>query len=477
MPEKDLQSLLAEGRLPEAESLCRDILSERPDDQATLYSLASAYFQNNYFREALHFFEKMIDLDPNDYQAHFNKAITLKVTNNLCEAERGLRRTTELNPAFTLAILELAETLKDQGKLDESISAYREALEQDPKCAIAHYSISNLVKHKTYDQDMSEMERLYAVQGSDDQDRIYLGFALGKAFEELGRYDEAFSYIEKSNKLKRAGYTFDIANTQNLFNRIKQTFSAEFLRRHGNAGIEDKTPVFVVGMVRSGTSLVEQILSSHSQIHGAGELQYLDRVCMQAARDTGAPVPECFTRFETNDFNRYSDFYLNQVREHSEAPYIVDKMPFNFRHLGLISVLFRKAKIIHIHRNPLDTCWSIYKNYFGGAHYFVDDQTDLGRYYSLYSDLMTHWTDILQDRIISVEYESLVADPEKVIRNMLDSCEIPFESSCLKFHDTARNVRTLSTAQVQRPIYNDSVLLADKYGDKLDPLRTALGLI
>jgi hypothetical protein len=321
------------------------------------------------------------------------------------------------------------------------------------------------------------MEQLYADKNLSNQDKIYLGFALGKAFEELGRYDEAFSYIRDSNKLKRSGYSFNIRSVEDLFTRIKLTFSGEFLNKHVEAGILDETPVFIVGMIRSGTSLVEQILSSHSSIFGAGELQYLDMVCRQASQDSGSPFPECFSQLDTNKFARYSSIYLDKIRSHSARPYIVDKMPFNFQHLGLISLLFPKARIIHIQRNPMDTCWSIYKNLFGGTHYFVDDQTDLGRYYALYADLMSHWSDLLQDRIINVKYEKLVSNPEKEVKTLLKRCDIPFEDACLKFHNTARNVRTLSAAQVRRSIYKDSVKLADNYGQKLDPLRTALGLI
>ncbi len=257
-----------------------------------------------------------------------------------------------------------------------------------------------------------------------DADRIDLGFALGKVFEDIGNYNKSFDFILEANRLKRGSYEYSIQNDRDLFERIKKTFSPDFFASHHGSGNQDRTPIFILGMPRSGTTLVEQILASHPLVFGAGELTVLvnlaNGICTGG---TTAQFPECMPDLDVDTFEKMGSDYIEKIREYSnDAEHITDKMPHNFLHVGLIKTILPNAKIIHCMRNPMDTCFSIFKKEFAGTHGYAYDMVELGQYYNLYQDLMAHWEKVLPGFMYTLRYEEMVSDQQKQTKSLLDFC-------------------------------------------------------
>jgi len=312
------------------------------------------------------------------------------------------------------------------------------------------------------------------------EQRLNLEFAAGKCYEDCGEFDEAGMRVNEGNRLQRSGFTYDVADDLAVFDHIKREFDETFFSRWSNVGTSDATPIFVVGMPRSGTSLVEQILASHKDVFGGGELQYLPQ-----AIHSRLPMRDgfdCTRSLETatdNGFEEIANRYLSQIRKlDASAQHVTDKLPNNFLHIGLIKAVFPAASIIHISRDSRDTCWSIYKNFFSArGHYYAYEQTELGKYYCAYENLMAHWRQVVPGGVYDVCYENLVNDQESTTRALLEACGLPWDPACLDFHKTARTVRTLSASQIRRPVYSGSIGAWKNVADSLTPLLTALDSI
>jgi len=278
------------------------------------------------------------------------------------------------------------------------------------------------------------------------------------------------------NELKRNTYTYNIFETRDFFNGLKNVFDDKLFSKHVDTGYGENTPIFIVGMPRSGSSLLEQILASHSLVYGAGELKYLSQIVIHSsAKIAGIKFPYCAAKLSPDNFEILGAEYSKRLRQYSGAvKYITDKELHNFLYIGMIRLTLPNAKIIHCKRNPVDTCLSIFKTYFAGVHKYAYDLSELGEYYKLYQDLMEHWYKILPGYIFDIQYEDLVGDQEGETRKLLDYCELPWDEACLSFHRTIRPVRTASAEQVRRPIYNSSVGLWRRYEKHLSPLLSAL---
>jgi len=319
------------------------------------------------------------------------------------------------------------------------------------------------------------MENLFNKDGVDVEGRSRLGFALGKAYEDLADDQKAFSFITEANRLKRSTYTYSTSDDAAFFSRIAASFDASLFTGLAHAGCVDERSVFIVGMPRSGTSLVEQILSSHPQVFGAGELTDLGRVIETLCQDRGG-YPAAVSRLQPGDLAVSGQAYVDQVRERApDARRIIDKMPQNFLYVGMIRLLLPNARVIHCQREPMDTCFSIFKHGFLNLHSYAYDQQELGSYYWLYQQLMAHWRDVLPGFMYELNYEALVANQELETHRLLEYCGLSWDDACLSFHKTERVVRTASTTQVRRPIYTDSVKRWKRFEEGLAPLREALG--
>ena len=498
------------GKLDEAVVCFRRALALKPDDAVAYNNLGSIFKDQGSLDEASACFQRALALEPDFAQAHYALGITLKAQGKPDEAIACFRRALSLQPDFAEALNDQGIILNDESKPDEAAACFRRALSLKPDFAEAHHNLgivfgesgklndagacfrkalllkpdyarayknlSSIVRYAEIDDDVHAMEDLYNKEDLPDADRVDLGFALGKVYEDIGDYDRSFKFIREANSLKRKSYQYSIEDDHHLFARIKQTFSPEFFAAHHGSGNQDGTPIFIIGMPRSGTTLVEQILASHPLVFGAGELAVLETlgngICTGGA---AAQFPECLLDQAREAFARMGSYYIEKIRKYSkDAEHITDKLPNNFLRVGLIKTILPNAKIIHCKRNPMDTCFSIFKKDFTGIHGYANDMVELGRYYNLYQDLMAHWEKVLPGFIYTVRYEELISDQQNQTRNLLGYCGLPWDEACLAFHKTARRVSTVSLAQVRQPIYKDSVELWQRYEKQLEPLKKAI---
>jgi tetratricopeptide (TPR) repeat protein len=417
-------------------------------------------------------------LRPNYAEAHYNLGITLGDQGKLAKSEASLRQALKLKPDYTEAYNNLGLTLHSLGKLDEAETCFRQALKLNPDSAKVFKSLSLFIKYSEVNDIIIAMEKLYKRKDLSDEDQIDLGFALGKSFENLREYDKSFNFILQANQLKRGSYDYSIQNDHDLFERIKRTFTLDFFASHHGFGNQDRTPIFILGMPRSGTTLVEQILASHPLVFGAGELQILanlvSKICTE---DAAGKFPECILELGMDGFDRIGSEYIEKIRKYSNsAQHITDKLPHNFMLLGLINKILPNAKVIHCVRSPMDNCLSIFKtDFMEQLHRYAYDLVEIGQYYNLYLDLMAHWEEVLPEFMYTLKYDEIVSDQQNQIKGLLDFCGLPWDESCLAFHKTERKVVTASLAQVRKPIYKDSVELWKRYEKQLEPLRKAIG--
>jgi len=501
-------SLHQAGHLPQAESLYRQILSVEPNHPQALNFLGILAHQLGKNKIGAELIGKALSHSPDYAQAHNNLGIILNDQGKLEDAVTSYSRALALKSDYAEAYNNLGNTLRDQGKLREAFTSFQQALSLKPDFVEAYYnlgnvlgdqgkfdeaeiflkkalsinpdyvrafcSLSTIVKFTEVDDVIREMEDLYISKKElSDSDRIHLGFALGKVFEDLGDYDKSFSYILAANSLKRGSYEYSIQNDHVYIEKIKKTFVPDFFLSHHGLGNKDRTPIFILGMPRSGTTLVEQILASHPLVFGAGELLLLNSLIKDIC--TGPPTvcfPDCMLDLRSETFERMGLSYIEKIREYSsDAKYITDKMPHNFLYIGLIKIILPDAKIIHCTRNPMDNCYSIFKNHFSAHHEYAYDMAELGQYYNLYRDLMNHWEKVLPGFIYSLKYEELVTNQKHETKSLLDFCNLPWNESCLSFHKTKRVIITSSLKQVRQHINKDSVELWKKYEKQLEPLR------
>ena len=356
-------------------------------------------------------------------------------------------------------------------------AALRDALASDPNCATAYFELSDIKRFSGDDPDLLSMEKLAnAPETLPAADRTDVHFALAKAYEDAGRYEDSFMHLERGNRLVRRGLPYDPEIQARLIETIASVFDRTLVERLSGAGDPSTIPVFVVGMPRSGTTLVERIIGNHPQAHGAGELRFLSEI----ARGPSAPgdpvgAAAALAGLEAARCKKIGADYLKRARALApKARKIIDKMPSNFLRIGLISVALPNARIIHCSRDPADTCLSCYAQKFGRGQSFSYDLRDLGQYYRLYMRLMEHWRSVLPGRVLDIDYETLVANPEEEARRLVEHCGLSWDPACLRFYDGRSPVRTASASQVRRPVYQSSVARWRRFEPHLAPLLEAL---
>jgi tetratricopeptide (TPR) repeat protein len=467
--------LQKEGNYTKAENLFQQTLLLQPESLETWCNLGGTLTALEKPIEAKACYQRAIEIMPDIAIAHFGLGIVY--TNLAMEglALDSYMHALTLDPNLTEVHQNVGIILMELGRFEEAVNSFRNVLRINPESAEALCSLSRSIKFDSYNQDVEIMEKLFSNLQTSKTNRLMLGFALGKIFEDLKSYKKAFEYFAAANQLKRQTFTYSIESDEHIYENIIATFDLSYFSTRKNLGSSDPTPIFVIGMPRSGTSLVEQILSAHSEVHGAGELPDLSNICFS----NGSLVNENFSNIAGNlnfeEFRVMANKYLERMRMHSaNALYITDKMPENFFYVGMIKVMFPNAKIIHCRRDPMDTCLSNFKNNFEIETNYAYDQSELGRYYIAYAKLMAHWRQVLPEFIYDVQYEDLVAHPEQEIRRMLSFCDLEFDASCLNFHQSKRTVKTASLFQVRQPLYNSSVKSWMHYEQQLIPLRLSL---
>ena len=364
--------------------------------------------------------------------------------------------------------------LKNLGRMDEAIEQYQKALEIDPDHAPAYYNLSRSQMSQDDGDDTSRMEEMLKDESLDTNRRINLHFTLGKIYDDLGIYDKAFPHFENGNNLDTRGDPFNADGHSMVINRIKAVFNKKFLSTHRGMGSESETPVFIVGIPRSGTTLAEQVLSSHPQVFGAGELAEIGGIANRLSETLGGGniYPEAAMDLDALSAVKLAERYVGFLQGvGGEVLRVTDKMPGNFIHLGLISLLLPNAKIINCRRDPLDVSLSCYFQHFTAIMPFSRKLTDLGRYYTDYHRLMEHWHKVLPMQIMDVNYAGMIADHEGMSRKMVEFVGLDWDDACLEFYNLDRPVKTASSWQVRQPIYTSSVARWQNYEKYIGPLK------
>jgi tetratricopeptide (TPR) repeat protein len=368
--------------------------------------------------------------------------------------------------------------LKTLGQQEEGISAYQRCLEIEPDFGEVYYSLANLKTYRFDDAQIDEMKQRVASEAVKDISEVNFLFALAKAYEDRKDYEQAWHYYEQGNAKQRMLVSYDPVQTETVNNDLLAFFSKEFFATHQDVGNPDPAPIFVLGMPRSGSTLVEQIIASHSQVEGTSELPYIGRISKSLNRNRadGMRYPKVLAELEPRHFHRLGQDYLQMAAMHrvEGTPRFIDKMPNNFPSIGLIHSILPNAKIIDARRHPMDACLGNLKQLYAKGQTFSYDQSDIGEYYLQYQRMMDHWDEVLPGKVLRVQYEDTVADLETQVRRILQYLELPWEDNCLNFHATERAVRTASSEQVRQPIYTSGVDFWRNYEPYLDELQEVL---
>ncbi len=443
-------------------------LKIRPEYVNALNSKGSVLGSLGRQNEAVAVFEAALKIDPDHVDTLVNLGYALGEVDRVDDAISTLQRALSLDPAMPEVQYRLGVQISQTGDTAAAISAIDQAIVQNPAFGPAYRTKSTLKTYRPDDPEIKEMADLFKAHKNDSDLRMQLGFALGKACEDTGRFNEAFEYWTQANDLRRADLSYDLQEDQRLFQNIKDKFDAAYFQYYRGYQNTDNRMIFVVGMMRSGTTLVEQILASHPRVLGVGEVPFIPEFATKnAAKLFSDQMP---------DLQEFSRDYVKILDRHSRNHIrIVDKMPANFLWIGLIKSVFPNAKIINLERNPRDNCLSIYKNYFDtNRHGYAYDQINLARYFLMYQDLMMHWQDVLPGSVGAFSYETLTLDFEQQCRALVDFCELDWDPAVLEFHRAKSIVKSASVLQVRQKISAESVQSWKRYGAELAPLLRVL---
>ncbi|MCP4331647.1 MAG: tetratricopeptide repeat protein [Gammaproteobacteria bacterium] len=467
------------GESRKAVAAYRHAIELNPRQGSYCLNLGGVLIELEEFDEAVECFNQVLQLNPEDQKAYLGLGKARNAQGNLDQAVASYQKAISIDPANAKCYRGLGGAYGDHGETDKAISALQKALEIDPKSIPAYQELTRNKKFIEADADVKAMESLFSMKEITDTKKGYLAFSLGKAYEDLGEFDKSMEFVTRAARLKRNSFDYSIANSSKEFDRIKQVFSADFFSEYADVGDPDRTPIFVLGMPRSGTSLVEQILASHPAVFGAGELNNITTVYRSLEKSIDSPksstFPEALIGLGPDELANLGKQYVASIRKYSaQATFIVDKMPHNFLHIGFIRAILPNARIIHCTRDPLDNCLSLFKTEFQKGHLYSYDLCELGQYYKLYRELMDYWKTTLPGFIQELNYEDLVSHQEEQTKRLLQYCELPWDDACMNFHRTRRKIKTASNAQVVRPIYQDSVKLWTRYESYLEPLISTL---
>ena len=461
-------------RYRDAEVLLKRVLENAPDYTRAWVDLVNAQRELEHYEDAADSARQVLRLAPDKAESHMVFAGAIGMAGQHEDAIRAYEKALEIAPDKAAALCSMAHQQKTVGRTDDAIASYRRAVAVKPDHAESFWSLANLKTFRFDDGEVSAMMALLDDEALPDESRSQLHNALGLHFEAHEDYDRAFEHFAACNQCRRQHESYDPVNTEDTYGRIIEMFTPEFIAQHDRDPEFDVTPIFVVGLPRSGSTLIEQILASHSLVDGTHELSDLQRV-VQAARRRSPKrkdrFPEALATLSTGEWHDLGRAYLERTKIHrGSAPCFVDKNPNNFVYAGLLRIALPNARIIDARRHPLDSCFGSFKQLFASGQPFSYDMTELGEYYLQYRRLMQHWHELLPGFVLEVDYEQVVADLETQVRRILDFCGLPFEEDCLRFHDTKRAVKTASSEQVRRPIYSSSVNLWRNYEAHLDEL-------
>jgi len=520
-PHPDANNLMGllciQAKRPEkAEGFIRTALRSDPENPQSHYNLGIACKDLGRFSDSARHFGRAAKLQPDNAEAlssqgnalrlsgdAVNAVKTLEAAVRLAPANRGarhnlgqalndlgaglvkrgetdkatkcFRKSLEYTPNHPRALANLGITLEQQGELAEAARYYQAAIRAKPDFAEPHFFLSHLRTHRSSEKEVSAMRTLLDKAETPEPDRIRLAFGLGFALESSGDYAQAFHYMSEGHRLQGKESGFSLEAESKRFTAVRKMFSAEHIAAMAGAGTDDDRPVFIVGMPRSGTTLTEQILASHPEVHGAGERTRLAEIAKSLAVKNAGDLSHVPDETSTARWRDAARDYLDHVAtDAGNARRIIDTTPMNFLNIGVAAILFPRARFIICLREPMDNCLSIYRQYLTGANQYTHQLEHLGGYYLMHRSLVEHWESVLPERVHLLQYEQVIADHEQETRALLEFCGLPFDQRCLAFHQSERVVRSPSAAQVRQPIYATSVESWKHYEKELAPLRRAL---
>jgi tetratricopeptide (TPR) repeat protein len=505
---------LYEGRLAKAEAICRGVLKKDPIDVSAIRMLANIGIKLSRFEDSQKLLERCLELAPdfhlarNDYAYLLSKRqeyeaslaeldklldndpdnpnhllLKASVLVQIAKFESAIEiydQVLEHYPRQPRSHLSKGHALKTLGRNAEGIEAYRTAISHAPALGEAYWSLANLKTFRFEEEEISAMRRQVKDGTKNVEDYYHLCFALGKALEDRKQYDESFACYRRGNATRRSTVQWDRDAYHENLQRLIKFFDTEFFDNRCGRSARYAVPIFIVGLPRAGSTLLEQILASHSQVEGTMELPDIISIARRLSGKKSSTdesrYPDVLSELTPEQLSELGDEYIERTRiQRSGAPFFIDKMPNNFPHVGLIHLILPNAKIIDARRHPLGCCFSGFKQLFARGQNFSYGLTDIGQYYHDYVDLMNHWDQVLPGRVLRMQYETVVADTESQVRQLLDYCGLPFEEACLRFYETERAVRTASSEQVRQPIYSAAVEQWRHYLPHFDPLIEALG--
>ena len=493
---------LESGRARWAEELARSLVRKMPEQSKWWLKLSSSLARQDQLVEAQEAVQQVLSIEPHLEEAQMLLGSIFVRDNRFAEALGQYDAVLQQSPDNIVALAQKGSALKTLGRQDESIQCLRRCMELDSSFGEAAWSLSNLKTYKFSDEEVVGIKALLARDAKPgdkkpgdkkpgdknsgdkklkDKDVVHFNYALGKAYEHRQQWDQAFNAYQAANSVKQKSAAWNADDFSAQVDQIIATFTPQLLQQQRNSGVDDSSAIFVLGLPRSGSTLQEQILASHSQVEGTRELPYIPWMAQRLNRK---PNPMCKDNYplgaaqlEANQWQLLGEQFLAQAKRHrqTEAPFFIDKLPNNFLYVGLILLAMPNAKIINTVRNPMDNCFGCFKQLWAEGQNFTYDLDDLGRYYRDYHRLMVHWQAIFGDKIYSVNYEAVVADLETNVKALLDYCGLAMEEQCLRFHETERAVNTASSEQVRQPIYTSAVAYWKHFDEHLQPLKDALG--
>ena len=464
--------------LDDAVALLSKVTMLAPEFAAAWINLGALYIDQRKWIKGVESYRTATRLDPDNATAWFGLANALAQATYPEESAAAYRRAVELDPGDANAQLGMAHVLKAVGRQEEAVAAYRSAIALRPDLGEAYWSLANLKTFRFAPDDVAAMSAQVDRQDLQTTTSVHFCFALGKACEDLGDYEEAWRWYQAGNERQRPLMSHDPLVMEERYNAILSTFTEDFLRSHEGHGFDAADPIFIVGLHRSGSTLIEQILASHSQVEGTAELPNLWHVASSVGRyrPDNVVFPRAARDLRPKDWRAYGKQYIEETRRHRQTnrPRFTDKLPNNFPLLGFLHLILPNARIINARRHPLDTLLGNYKQLYGSGLDYAYDMDELADYYRQYDRVMQHWEQVLPGKVLTVHYEDTVLDLESQVRRILGFCGLPFEESCLQFYRNERAVKTASSEQVRRPIYTDALGAWRRYEKHLDLWKTDL---
>ena len=485
-------------KFSEAEIISKKLISKHPKIPFLLNLLGLIMMEKRDYKEAMYYYNQCIKIQPNNANVYNNLGTLYKAKNEYTKAESYYKKSIELDKKIIEPQNNLGSLYIDQTKYEDAIICFKKCINIEPKSPISHYNlgianisigkikdakkhleesiniypqfykahraISRIKKYSKKDNHINILEDLLKNLNLANTDKIELSFALGKAYDDIKNFDKAFSYYEIGNKLRNEDVNFKSEREILEFELIKDFFIHCNYKKYKNKSLSDKTPIFILGMPRSGTTLVEQIVSSHPNVYGGGELNFLDQVIKKYFYVKGYLSKEKLNSANADILHNIAKEYLYKIKRLSNKEKITDKLPINFKWIGFIKLMFPNATIIHCERNSKDTCLSIYKNYFTNSDLnYAYNMNNLVFFYNLYLNLMNFWKDCFPKSIKSTKYEKLIDNPKFEIKKIISYCNLDWNKKCLEFYNNSRPINTASDIQARSKIYKSSINSWKKY--------------